>query len=871
MLPEAIVASYRRYKAYDSTILHWIVSTSNRLGYGKSSSPKTSKRAKHAKSGSKGMLEADDSKKPTKYIISQNEIVDRAEFIAGGKKHKTNVPTYVTNYLKKSIANREKCTAWFQKHKVGDMLVERSTADHVHFTGLLKKVLTLLEVDPPKALPVHSVTPSHVVADMKDIAGAKRRFSGLHVEDPHDIAELLEPAQESPDPTLETSEYPPTQVKDVYQVASTEEDRLIAAYDLLEKLKRIRNHVKETWAEYRERRISLINVTAVTNAAIEFAHNWEDEFRYEFPESPPWDELVDLLFPDIVNYWQKEPGAWLEQHVEELESIYYLTTRLLKDFRDTYHNPDWMQIWQPKVNRVYDPREDVSRLTVTQKLIRTKTIMDNVLPELALQAQHEIICTRDKVTGAFRHMLETSHVHIYVSFAFQILCDIHLVLGNQISRPFDDLQLQINRLFDANEDYIQPLSEAHKSYEEFARLHQMTKDCVEAFTGEDIMLRWRRSYFQDQDGYEYEAEAQRPYLLVTHQPLMCGSMTARTCFRMQEQSISIADFSYYVTAALHLHNALKQEQCLSKPISFLEALENLYESEKVFLGKPPTNPQAYRNHYLITLGFSLKYFAAGKHRKGSTRRKDEKSRPRDLTVLRPAMQALKNEVCWSLDDPAPPLSDLIKLVKEKTASGRPTPSKAAQRDKTFDPLEFLTSLKNCIKEEQSRLNADYYMVHRICFQLLQRLEASKLIHKKFRKEYDFEDEQLLSKLYLIPLFIFDRHLEEPKGMWMKSVGETVEKFFQGLDLRVEDLVRDNGDSTGEVGMDTAMGVGEGYGRRYKIDEKWHPMKDGRCYHVGVCELMVREWRVRAGLEVSELDEVDEDEEGEEGSEVGSME
>lgn len=163
MLPEAVVASYRRYKAYDSTILHWIVSTSNNCGYGKSSSPKTSKRAKHAKSGSEGTLEADDPEKPTKHVIPQHEIVSRVEFIVVCRKEKTIVPAYVINYLGKSIANRERCTAWFQKHKVGDMVIERSTADHVHFTGLLKSVLTILEANLPKALPVHSATPSHAV------------------------------------------------------------------------------------------------------------------------------------------------------------------------------------------------------------------------------------------------------------------------------------------------------------------------------------------------------------------------------------------------------------------------------------------------------------------------------------------------------------------------------------------------------------------------------------------------------------------------------------------------------------------------------------------------------------------------------------
>ncbi|KAL9001947.1 MAG: hypothetical protein Q9188_005105, partial [Gyalolechia gomerana] len=61
----------------------------------------------------------------------------------------------------------------------------------------------------------------------------------------------------------------------------------------------------------------------------------------------------------------------------------------------------------------------------------------------------------------------------------------------------------------------------------------------------------------------------------------------------------------------------------------------------------------------------------------------------------------------------------------------------------------------------------------------------------------------------------------------------------------------------------------GNGGAWEIDEHWHPVKDGKCYHVGVCEVMVKEWRTRAGLEVDEEEpeeEVEREREEKEGSE-----
>lgn len=433
-------------------------------------------------------------------------------------------------------------------------------------------------------------------------AKAGHRFSRLNVEDPKSVAETSGVTDNLSVQGPEELEPQSSNTDEVYKAPSTDEDRLIAMYDLLERLQKTRKGIQETWSMYREKNISLINATAVTNAAIELAHSWEDRFRIDFPESPYWDELIEILFPDITDHWQAEPSAWVEQDVEDLESIFYFTTQILRDFQHTCNASDfcnWIKIWTPKVNRVYDPREDVFKLNPVQKLVRSKTLMDNVLPELLLQARHNIIPVRDKLTDAFKHMLNTRHVYLYIAFVFQVLCDIHLVLGEQVFRPFADLKAVGTRLLRHRDTIIKPLQERTQAYHETLQFHQMLVDRHNGLM-DGQMLRWRQSYYRDIINHEYEAQGQKPHFLITHQTLLCGSITASTCVIMQETSIRLADNLYYVTAVLHLHNALKKEGCISAPIPILEALEQLYEPGNVFLGQAPSEPQKYRNRKYLS-------------------------------------------------------------------------------------------------------------------------------------------------------------------------------------------------------------------------------------------------------------------------------
>lgn len=181
------------------------------------------------------------------------------------------------------------------------------------------------------------ISPCHASSwRLKRSAGATHHLPSLRVDEPQEAEEVTELSEESSKETCAEPEFPQVDNSELYGAESTDKDRLIAMYTLLDQMAKLRKYIKKTWAVYRKGQNSLISVTAITNVAIELVRFWENEFMLEFPESPVWDELINMLFPEIVEHWQKELEALFEQDVEQFDSIYFLVTDVLQGSSDAY-------------------------------------------------------------------------------------------------------------------------------------------------------------------------------------------------------------------------------------------------------------------------------------------------------------------------------------------------------------------------------------------------------------------------------------------------------------------------------------------------------------------------------------------------------
>ncbi|CAO1599330.1 hypothetical protein XANCAGTX0491_003062 [Xanthoria calcicola] len=640
LLPEAIASCYVRYKAYESAILGWVVLVSNSCGYKKA--PKPGNRS----SNTSESTTSSTTPNAKKYIVPRDEILPRVEQIVNCTQ-RVQVPAYVVSYLRKSIADRERCDTWFQEYYAGDFSVGDSTEAHIRFTEMLKRMLVTLSQ--PQKLPI-----SKSLVDLRKETDGKPCYEDLRrsgqVEDLETEEESFDSSDGSTTAISEDEMDLQTVTEKVYEAESTDDaDRLLAVYELLRRLRQIRDYVKDTWSNYRERHISLIHATIVTNAGIDCALDLEQKFSTTFPKSPVWGDLIDLVFPEMTADWHKDPSALSPEKIRDMDMIFLAPTMQLKVFLDVFEGVDedwdktWLQTWVPAVNKVYDPRSDISKLSCHDKLYRTIVILDSMIPEVALHTKVGTSSTRNRVTTGFQDILDTRRVRLWVVFSFAILCDIHLVLGHNVFRPFKDMRQQLARARKENHDYVKNTGNTlmdgcrHELNENSLRLGEM-------IAWDDLLMEMRSLVFKPS---QYVSHSQLPLFLLSHHPLLCGSVATNFRLGWQRCALCVADIWHHTSAVLHLHSALKHEGCLPTPLPFLDGLQELYGVEKVFFGSPPTRPQAYLNHYLLLLGFSIQWFASNK-RKGAQARsnKSKGERVRDLTDMRPLLQFLEKQYSW---------------------------------------------------------------------------------------------------------------------------------------------------------------------------------------------------------------------------------
>ncbi|KAL8773336.1 MAG: hypothetical protein Q9209_001730 [Squamulea sp. 1 TL-2023] len=652
-----------------------------------------------------------------KYIIPRDQILPRVEQIVKSTKQEVQVPSYVMAYLKKSIADRERCSSWFQEYYTGETSVKDSTDTHIHFTDMLRSILSLLKTVAPKTSKISQTqasTSGRPILSTGMLMHDRPRYSDPHVED-LDTEERLDSSDESS--TVVSDGTPDIQagLEEVYVAGSTETDRLLAMHELLRRLRLIRDYVRTIWSRYRAQQISLIHATIVTNLAIDCIHSLEDQYSTAFPESPVW-----------------------------------APTALLRTFLDAFDgvNEDWVKTWLPDVNNVYDSRLDVSKLSCHDKLIRNVILLDSMIPEQALHAKVGMLSSHDRITAGFKEMLDTREIRLRMVFSFSILCDIHLVLGDDLFHPFKDMRLQLERARNEDGGYVQ------------------NKD-------NGLM-----------DGGRHK---------VNRDAIKINDMLVKEHVMMRTRSIAFKGVSN-----------LRGARTRSK-ISKSKRVRNLRDM-------------------------------------------------RPLLQLLEILQLLEKERSWQEGSSSPQLTEFMKVVQQYYTVRHDKTSLTktqTRRDNVFlDPIVFLFTLSEWIEEKQPRLDFDYYRAHNICWRLLRRIEASLKIRKKFRKEYDLDVDFEVDQCHkYIPLFIFNRHIEDPNGKWMQSVGETIAKFFH------EEPPKNLSPIPPPENLDDPLNIRYAKGHRMSEDV-YHPEKDGKCCHVGVCELQVVYWRLQAGL--SPCEEGDED-------------
>ncbi|KAJ5363630.1 uncharacterized protein N7496_009343 [Penicillium cataractarum] len=266
------------------------------------------------------------------FTVTVKDLQNLAEVVAGSA---LTVPQSILAIAKRAIKLRKTVTSWFLGH--GD---SENNKRHTHFITVLEQICETLEWKTNGASESdakQSTSTSGAERDDADTSEFMNRFAVLTVEEPREFAQT--------EPTYAGT-------KKIVKVDIDEEDDQAESYPgqsffktlcLFRDLQNMRKFITQTWSEYRERKIDLMNASIVTDSALQLAKHLADKVEAEWHTS-------GLLKSDDVQKLNEDKTIFLSLLPEFCTANTFrveipaqdMVTRGLVEFAKTKKVPLWL-------------------------------------------------------------------------------------------------------------------------------------------------------------------------------------------------------------------------------------------------------------------------------------------------------------------------------------------------------------------------------------------------------------------------------------------------------------------------------------------------------------------------------------------------
>lgn len=832
MLPEFLYDSYRQYKADTNQFVAWLTETAHQCGYPASSS-RTPK-------------------------VALSELLPQARCIAVATSPSIKIPSSKIELIQRVITARTRCTEWFEKHPDTKAAEETRNQAHSHFTGVLEKVMNILQ--PRSFHQAASSSSQSVSSDAKQKRNKAKieTVKGPHSEEWRNPFEQLTVDEPSFDDLLELPkvERATFEERPANNANTTQDDRntaqeieahfeevRFAFFCLLEDLQQIRLFLRETWSRYRSCNVSLMNASVITNAANQFVRRLELGIFAQFSLTCSWEDVMQRIFPTA---FKSDGIPAVSDQLELLQYVLYppfiqlLVTFHLLDKKNAIPPPSWDCIYDPRADRAsYDPvrrgREDM-------------ILMSEMIPDLFLLAKYKILPAEDELTWGIRRLLDFKEVELSMCFALQVFVDINHELGEEVTRGFKELQK-------TSENHFAILTKYAQRIENLDEFKEAILPNLEFFSG--FAERWIRN-----DGimaHKTEIHGSRifrpvkPHLLLLHHPVLCGLLTFASTLKIQQVSLLCEMKNGAIMATAHLYNAVQQDGLLELSWPDMDTLIGHQTAEKIFLGQAPTTPDIRYRRYRLIEGTSVQVFARNrrKYKMNVEEQTRSKKGARGLAGPAPVLELFRKQFC-SGDEPTNITIDHIEAFlnsrvqdQQKKDTGRGKLREQWRSSHRLRPLELLAILQECLVEEEPALTFDYFTLNLHCWDVLSEIEI--LTRDAFAKWWGPEKAPVAFLLHSLPEYIFEFRAGEhgPRGITHgKSVLSRVAQMIRGCIEQQQRIVSQIDRAPADDASFDECIPEKGPTTLWGILEPNHPTRNGECIHIGVCSRQ-REELVRA--------------------------
>ena len=287
-----------------------------------------------------------------------------------------------------------------------------------------------------------------------------------------------------------------------------------------------RDYIKEVWRDYRNGLLDLMSAAVTTDTAFTLLKQASDEVLEALPGVGGYAEIM-LIVVEYGNIPEGPPRALQDWFC-------FATVNLLNSFSEVL-DASRLPVLKPGHFGVYDPTRDYSSLSQEEKDQDDLIVLMELLPEFEKLSRVKLeVPAEDLLTTGLRQMVDACTIEalpMYAMFATQTLLDIHHVLRQDVSRPFEQLQATAKRVVVTLDDYFR--------YSRSRKISTWAPQNDEAFRQLSAFAKaWA---LEDRVGNCFPQGVQGvkapPYHLLKSHPVLAGLLTFRLNLLLNEYGV----------------------------------------------------------------------------------------------------------------------------------------------------------------------------------------------------------------------------------------------------------------------------------------------------------------------------------------------
>ncbi|RDW70580.1 uncharacterized protein DSM5745_08091 [Aspergillus mulundensis] len=766
MLPGFLQSSYARYKADTNTFATWLLETASQCGY---QPPTLSSTVPPTKKGKRKGKRDDPDADPVPYSVTIKDLQKLAEVVASSA---LTVPNPILAIAKRAIKLRKAVTSWF--------LGKGDSADnkrHAHFITALEQICETLEWNVNRASKPDANKPpmtSEGQSDDADIAMFLNKFAVLTVEEPQDDVQAQQPSAES------------RRIVKVTVVEEHDNDTadpylgplFFQTFCLLRDLDNMRKFLSNTWSEYRDGKIDLMNAAVVTDSALQLARDLVNDVEavWRTLRRGKRDDIQNIVYNlSVYNRGisatpSTEIGLPYNKDMADVAEWCYMPTKVLLEAFANVLQADHHPVFKKGHFGTYDPKADREGMSLGEQFNEDKIILLSILPEFCMLDTFKIqMPTEDAITRGICEFARTKMVTLWLCFSTQIFLDVHHIMRHSTLGAFGDLRMAGIRIQKTIYEYLQ-LSKTHPPPKFWPKQGdqdiQDISSAVEAWVIQDVFLDIRA-----RSGLNRVGSPPEKHVLLSQHAILCGLFLFNFNLSMQLVGQELVTQWYDVQQLAFLHNLVISSP-MQKDLRWpdMDAFIKIHGESHIFVGSRPKNAtESLQRLELATGVSSVANFARDSRNKREFHKPDGKT----SRVLTPTTAVSNLFFPQYIGGPKPDagiasfdrildeLSQKSKLESSYSSSSskeiqqRPTNPelRIAQmwsNTHNIDILHLLAFLKAKLFEEEPIILYNYFGMHKRAVELLRLIRDKE--HHKFVQYFTsgyLPDESFISNIVLL--------------------------------------------------------------------------------------------------------------------------